>query len=81
MNLEAVLNYRRSVRNYQTDNNLDTEKVKHCLEMATLAPSSSNMQLCICLSVAKRCRQCQSVGCFRYASRFIPQSRQKSVRV
>ena len=45
MNLEAVLNYRRSVRNYQTDNNLDTEKVKHCLEMATLAPSSSNMQL------------------------------------
>ena len=45
MNLEAVLNYRRSIRNYQTDNNLDTEKVKHCLEMATLAPSSSNMQL------------------------------------
>ena len=45
MNLEAVLNYRRSVRNYQTDINLDTEKVKHCIEMATLAPNSSNMQL------------------------------------
>lgn len=45
MNLEAVLNYRRSVRDYQTDNNLDTEKVKHCLQMATLAPNSSNMQL------------------------------------
>ncbi|MGV8963142.1 MAG: nitroreductase family protein [Candidatus Saccharimonadaceae bacterium] len=45
MNLEEVLNYRRSVRKYQTDNDLDTEKVKHCLEMATLAPSSSNMQL------------------------------------
>ena len=45
MNLEEVLNFRRSVRNYQTDNDLDTEKVKHCLEMATLAPSSSNMQL------------------------------------
>ena len=45
MNLEAVLNYRRSVRNYQTDNNLDTEKVKHCLELSTLAPNSSNMQL------------------------------------
>lgn len=45
MNLEAVLKYRRSVRNFQTDNNLDTEKVKHCLEMATLAPNSSNMQL------------------------------------
>ena len=45
MNLKAVLNYRRSVRDYQTDNNLDTEKVKHCLELATLAPNSSNMQL------------------------------------
>ena len=45
MNLEEVLNYRRSVRNYQTDNNLDTARVKHCLEMASLAPSSSNMQL------------------------------------
>ena len=45
MNLEAVLNFRRSIRVYQTDNNLDTEKVKHCLEMATLAPNSSNMQL------------------------------------
>lgn len=45
MNLEAVLNFRRSVRDYQTDNNLDTEKVKHCLQMATLAPNSSNMQL------------------------------------
>ncbi len=45
MNLEEVLNFRRSVRNYVTDTDLDTEKVKHCLEMATLAPSSSNMQL------------------------------------
>lgn len=45
MNLEEVLNFRRSVRNYQTDNDLDTEKVKHCLELATLAPSSSNLQL------------------------------------
>ena len=45
MNLEAVLNFRRSIRDYQTDNNLDTAKVKHCLELATLAPNSSNMQL------------------------------------
>lgn len=45
MNLEAVLNYRRSVRHYQADNDLDTDKVKHCLELATLAPNSSNMQL------------------------------------
>jgi nitroreductase len=45
MNLEAVLNFRRSIRDYQTDNNIDTNKVKHCLELATLAPNSSNMQL------------------------------------
>ncbi len=45
MNLEAVLNFRRSIRDYQSDNHLDTEKVKHCLELATLAPNSSNMQL------------------------------------
>lgn len=45
MNLEAVLNFRRSVRNFSTENNLDTNKVKHCLELATLAPNSSNMQL------------------------------------
>ena len=45
MNLEEVLNFRRSVRNFASDKALDTEKVKHCLELATLAPNSSNMQL------------------------------------
>lgn len=45
MDLKAVLNFRRSVRDFQTDFDLDTEKVKHCLELATLAPNSSNMQL------------------------------------
>lgn len=45
MNLEEVLNFRRSVRRYITDKNLDTEKVRHCIELATLAPNSSNMQL------------------------------------
>ena len=45
MNLEAVLNFRRSVRDYQTDNDIDTQRVKHCLQLATLAPNSSNMQL------------------------------------
>lgn len=45
MNLEEVLNFRRSVRRYITDKDLDTEKVKHCIELATLAPNSSNMQL------------------------------------
>lgn len=45
MNLEDVLNFRRSVRVFDKKKQLDPEKVKHCLELATLAPNSSNMQL------------------------------------
>ncbi len=44
MSLEEIIHHRRSVRNY-SKSPLDTEKVKHCLELATLAPNSSNMQL------------------------------------
>jgi nitroreductase len=44
MNLEEIINYRRSVRHYKKLP-IDTEKVKHCIELATLAPNSSNMQL------------------------------------
>ena len=45
MNLEEVLNYRRSVRAYDKEKPMDPERVKHCLVLATLAPNSSNMQL------------------------------------
>ncbi|MFT4202678.1 MAG: nitroreductase family protein [Chitinophagaceae bacterium] len=45
MNLEEILQFRRSVRVYDTTKPLDTEKVKKCIELATLAPNSSNMQL------------------------------------
>ncbi len=45
MNLAETLNFRRSVRIYDTDKPIDAEKVKQCLELATLAPNSSNMQL------------------------------------
>ena len=45
MTFEEILNHRRAVRNYAPDKELDTQKVKHCIELATLAPSSSNMQL------------------------------------
>lgn len=45
MNLEEVLNFRRAVRVFDKNRPIDPEKVKHCLELATLAPSSSNMQL------------------------------------
>ncbi len=45
LNLEQILNFRRSVRNFSKENLPDVEKVKHCVEMAALAPNSSNMQL------------------------------------
>ncbi|MDA9339494.1 nitroreductase family protein [Polaribacter sp.] len=48
MNLEKTvseaINYRRSVRIYK-DKVIDTKVVKECLELAALAPNSSNMQL------------------------------------
>ena len=44
MTLEEIINYRRSVRHYKKTP-IDAEKVKHCIELATLAPNSSNMQL------------------------------------
>jgi nitroreductase len=45
MSLKEVLEYRRSVRYFDETKELDTEKVKHCIELAMLAPNSSNMQL------------------------------------
>lgn len=45
MNLEEVLLFRRSVRVYDREKRVDTEKIKNCLALATLAPNSSNMQL------------------------------------
>lgn len=44
MTLAEIINYRRSVRHYK-NLPIDSEKVKHCIELATLAPNSSNMQL------------------------------------
>jgi nitroreductase len=44
MTFEEIVNYRRSVRHYK-DIPIDSERVKHCLELAALAPNSSNMQL------------------------------------
>ena len=44
MTLEEIINYRRSIRHYKNDT-IDIDKVKHCIELATLAPNSSNMQL------------------------------------
>lgn len=44
MTFEEIVNYRRSVRHYK-NLPLDSEKVKECLALATLAPNSSNLQL------------------------------------
>ncbi|ERJ81197.1 nitroreductase family protein [Prevotella disiens JCM 6334 = ATCC 29426] len=45
MSLYEILNHRRAIRHYDSTKTLDTEKVKECIKMATLAPTSSNMQL------------------------------------
>lgn len=44
MSLSDILHHRRSVRNYLPEP-ISIETVKECLRLATLAPTSSNMQL------------------------------------
>ena len=44
MTFREIVNYRRSVRYYK-DQQIDPEVVKQCLELASLSPNSSNMQL------------------------------------
>ncbi|MFY9243443.1 MAG: nitroreductase family protein [Polaribacter sp.] len=43
--VSEAINYRRSVRIYNAEKPLDTAIVKKCIEQASLAPNSSNMQL------------------------------------
>ena len=43
--VSEAINYRRSVRVYDSEQPIDTAIVKKCIEQATLAPNSSNMQL------------------------------------
>ena len=45
MSLQEILEFRRSVRYFDEAKELDTDKVRRCIELATLAPNSSNMQL------------------------------------
>ncbi|MEO2050395.1 MAG: nitroreductase family protein [Allomuricauda sp.] len=44
MTFEEAVYHRRSTRLYK-DEPIDADKVKRCLELATMAPNSSNMQL------------------------------------
>lgn len=43
--VEEAIHYRRSVRIYDSEKNIDTAIVKKCIQQASLAPNSSNMQL------------------------------------
>jgi len=44
MTFEEIVNYRRSVRLYKVTP-IDPQRVRHCLELASLSPNSSNMQM------------------------------------
>lgn len=44
-NFTDALNYRRSVRVYDDSREIEDDIVKKCIQQATLAPNSSNMQL------------------------------------
>ena len=54
MSLQKILNHRRAVRHFDPDKTIDTEQVKQCVELATLAPTSSNMQLWECYHVTDK---------------------------
>ena len=43
--VSEAINYRRSVRIFDAEKPIDTSLVKKCIEQASLAPNSSNMQL------------------------------------
>lgn len=43
--VSQAIEFRRSVRVYEPQQPIDSEKVKQCLRQAALAPNSSNMQL------------------------------------
>ena len=45
MTFKEILNFRRSVRAFDPDKDIDPEKIKQCLRQATLSPNNSNMQL------------------------------------
>lgn len=51
MSLREILEHRRAVRKYDATKLVDEEKVKECIRLATLAPTSSNMQLWECYHV------------------------------
>ncbi len=51
MTLKDILHHRRSVRLYDPHQHIDTIRVRQCLELAQLAPTSSNLQLWECYHI------------------------------
>ena len=45
MSLEQILQHRRAIRYYDAQQPISADRVEDCLKLATLAPTSSNMQL------------------------------------
>ncbi len=45
MSLEQILQHRRAIRNYDAQQPISADRVEECLKLASLAPTSSNMQL------------------------------------
>ena len=51
MSLHETLQHRRAIRYYDPEKPLDSARVEECLRQATLAPTSSNMQLYRCYHI------------------------------
>ncbi len=77
MTLQEILEHRRAVRKYDPAKPLDDEKVEECVRLATLAPTSSNMQLWEAYHVTnpdtlrKLTRACLNQGSARTAKQMV----------
>ena len=65
MSLREILNHRRAVRHFDSTKPLDNAVVRECIEQATLAPTSSNLQLWEAYHVtAKKVMEALTTACF-----------------
>jgi nitroreductase len=77
MTLQEILEHRRAVRKYDPAKPLDDKKVEECVRLATLAPTSSNMQLWEAYHVTnpdtlrKLTRACLNQGSARTAQQMV----------
>ena len=65
MSLREILNHRRAVRHFDPTKPLDNAVVRDCIEQATLAPTSSNLQLWEAYHVTdKKVMEALTTACF-----------------